>query len=60
MSETTISIRREGNRIAIETWVSDADYKGIANTSLLDPDAALRLFVKGAQLAHQVKAEAKP
>lgn len=35
MSESYTSIRREGNLIAIETWVSDAGYKGVANTSLL-------------------------
>lgn len=43
MTHSSIAAHREGQLVAIETLISDADYKGIANTSYLDAEAAIRL-----------------
>jgi hypothetical protein len=54
MTEQAISARIDGDRIAIDVVVDDPDYRGTANTSYLDAEAAIRLGEGLARLGRAV------
>ena len=56
MTENSIAARRDGELVAIETVVDDTDFRGVANTSYLDADAAIRFGQGLVALGRQIKA----
>lgn len=55
MTEYVIAARREGSRVAIDTMLLDADYRGILNTSYLDAESAIRFGEAVAAWGRRIK-----
>ncbi len=55
MTGFSIAAHREGARVAIETLVDDPDYRGVASTSYLDAEAAIRFGEALVAMGREIK-----
>jgi hypothetical protein len=60
MAEQRVRVSRGGNFVALDNVINDADYKGVVQTTWLEPQTAIDVGEAMAAIGRAILAEAKP